>query len=158
MNNSLIGIEIEIGGIKRFVGKVCTIPENQVIPKFKGVRVLYKEELWTKFYSYSTDSVGIDSAAWLTAKDHGAEGMIVFCKDKAEMWCIKGHYIDSAPLIDLNEGREHRIPLSRCYVAKNASGLQKLIGYTRNVVLVRPAAEKTFESAFNESTSQTQMF
>jgi hypothetical protein len=132
---NLIGLEIEVKGKRKFIGKAGICPKG--VPGYAGKRILYREVRYSDFYSYTTRTLGIDAEVWRAARrEFQVLALLTYCTDTGELWAIDGPVLDAAPVADLGERPQLRV------APKDAKKRQcdKLnMGYTRLVRLVAPA-------------------
>lgn len=137
----LLGLEIDIAGKRKFIGKVGIVPASATIPKLKGHCIIYREAKWRDVISHTTNTFGFDYSVWLRAKELGAEGMVTFCPDYSRMILCSKELIDSAGFeLQLgHEGVQVRIPMAKIKVIEKAKPIR--MGYTTNCELVPLVAE-----------------
>src|SRR6267154_4410826 len=97
----LTGIEIELNGRRKFVGK-CGICPSCHIPHLKGKIIFYKEEKFKNVISHKLQAAGIDRYAWDFVRDKfKCEGMVIWCRDTYTMILISADKISGSPIVDL---------------------------------------------------------
>lgn len=134
----LTGIQIEVDGVEKFVGKVGRCPRNQLYPELVGVPVFYREVPYRDVYSYQARALGVDAAAWDEAVKLGAEGMIIYCSDKQLCFYVsKQKMAAESFLLDLGEFPQYRIPVTFVTQRNTYKGLP--FGFTSNVTTVGAA-------------------
>lgn len=138
----LTGITIKIDGHIRFVGKVGLTPPNRILPQLARVPVLYREVPYKDLYSYTTQSIGVDAAAWEKAVELGAEAMLCYCKDERAFFYVPASMLAQSKVIDLGEFPQYRVPLRKAQCVNSPTGLS--FGWTNHTVqaeCVRSAPE-----------------
>lgn len=130
----LTGLVIAVNNEQKFVGKVGRVPANTVLPAWVGKVALYREVPYSQVYSYQTKSVGVDQAAWEKAVELGAQGMIVYCPDKYELFVASNSLMEISAVVDLGEYPQIRVPVSDVSWISVKQGLP--FGWTKNLVQV----------------------
>lgn len=144
----LTGIEIVVDGKIKFVGKVGLTPQNRVLPQLARVPVLYREVPYKDLYSYTTQSIGVDAAAWEKAVELGAKAMICYCKDERAFFYVPASVMAQSKVIDLGEFPQYRVPLHKAQRVNSPTGLS--FGWTNHTVqaeCVRSAPEVIVRNA-----------
>ena len=132
----LIGIEIQVNGTFKFVGKVGTVPKFTVPDSLVGHRIFYRELKHADVFSRATDSYSVDREAWDMAHSLEATGMVIFVKDRNETVVATADVINKSSVVDLGERPQYRIKKGLVYIHYNTAPVK--MGFTTRVVRIDP--------------------
>ncbi len=140
----LTGIEIEVDGQSRCVGKVGLCPHgseitNRIHNHVRGQPIFYREAPFAQVFSYETSAISVDAMAWDKAAALGAQFMVIFCKDIGRIYVAPKDLIGGAGKVDLGENPQYRIKPTNCIAIKSSIGIN--MGYTKNVAKAGIARE-----------------
>lgn len=140
----LKGIYIQTKNRKKFVAKIGVCPIYKLVPDISNKIILYKEVPWSDFCSYTTKSVGMDTAAWQEAQKYDVEYLVVWCPDVQGLAIVSAYDMNHFSFnLDLGEYLQTRVGEKRCKRYKGAPKIN--LGYTQpeNDVTINPIPIKT---------------
>jgi len=130
----LIGIQIKVGDVEKFIGKVGIAPKGA--PKeIAGHAIFYREARFDDAFSHGTNSIGFDVAATDKAAELGAVYVVSYHVDKRAMSVASIGDLTGAAMVDLGERLQYRLALGKW---ATYDGRKIRMGYTKNVVDVEP--------------------